>query len=354
MSKIKLFSMFSGYGGAEWGLKKAGLDYECVGYSEIDKYAIKCYENNFPGIKNYGDATKIIPNMLPDFNLLTGGFPCQPFSMAGKREGFDNVTKGTLFYDILRIAEVKKPRYMLLENVKGLLSINNGRTFSTIIYELKKIGYDVAYKVLNSKDYNIPQNRERIWLVCKLGKWEFMEFMFPNKLPLTNYLKDILESNVDKRYYLTNEQVQRIQDRNRFGDHLYENVPKVHNCLCAIGASDVAIIKIADYRNDEGIRIRTDNCTPCLTANLRDTSEDLTKQVLLKNKEKWRRLTPKECFRLMGFLEDEINLNDISNNQKYKLAGNGWDVNLVSKIFKRLYNNHGHLNSEEVSQNGLQ
>jgi len=177
---IKLFEMFSGYGGASFALKKNKANFECVGFSEIDKHAINCYNKNhvnidsinrfgevdgFSQIKNYGDCTKIDPKELPNFNLLTGGFPCQPFSFSGKGLG-EQDTRGTLFYDIIRIAEEKKPNCILLENVKGIMSKRHEITLNKIIDELKRIGYYVHLKVLNSKNYGIPQSRERVFFVC--------------------------------------------------------------------------------------------------------------------------------------------------------------------------------------------
>src|SRR3990167_5819305 len=195
---IKLFEMFAGYGGASFGLMKAGITFECVGYSEIDKGAIKCYEQNHKG-KNYGDCKGADPNKLPDFDLLTGGFPCQDVSIAGGRD----LTKGrtNLYQEILRIVSVKKPKFLLLENVKGLLSmeVNERKLHLKIVSDLQKLGYGVVWKVLNSKNHGIPQNRERIWFVCKLGGWNFMEFMFPEKEELRIRLKDILEENPESR-----------------------------------------------------------------------------------------------------------------------------------------------------------
>lgn len=135
----------------------------CVGYSEIDKYAIQIYEKHFKH-KNFGDITTIDPKDLPDFDLLVGGFPCQSFSIAGKRRGFKD-TRGTLFFEISRIIRNKQPRLFLLENVKGLLSHNDGRTFRVIISELVDLGYDVEWQVLNSKNFGVPQNRERVFIV---------------------------------------------------------------------------------------------------------------------------------------------------------------------------------------------
>lgn len=140
----------------------------CVGYSEIDKYADATYQQHFGGHTNYGDATKINAGELPDFDLLVGGFPCQAFSVAGKRAGF-NDTRGTLFFDIARICAEKRPRHMVLENVKGLLSHDSGKTFQTIIGVLTDLGYFVEWQVLNSKDFGVPQNRERVFIVGHLG-----------------------------------------------------------------------------------------------------------------------------------------------------------------------------------------
>ena len=165
---MKVFSMFSGIGGFELGTVMASKDIEFVGYSEIDKYAIQIYEKHFSGVYNYGNATRINPRELPDFDILVGGFPCQAFSVAGKRRGF-NDTRGTLFFDIARICSEKRPRYLVLENVKGLLSHDNGKTFQTILGVLSDMGYGVEWQVLNSKNYGVPQNRERVFIVGHLG-----------------------------------------------------------------------------------------------------------------------------------------------------------------------------------------
>ena len=137
----------------------------CIGFSEIDKYAVQIYQKHFPEHKNYGDITKINPEELPDFDLLCGGFPCQSFSIAGKRGGF-NDTRGTLFFHICRIAKAKKPMFMLLENVKGLVSHDGGKTLEVILASLQELGYYVNYEIRNSKDYGVPQNRERIFFKC--------------------------------------------------------------------------------------------------------------------------------------------------------------------------------------------
>lgn len=139
----------------------------CIGFSEIDKYATQIYQKHFPNHKNYGDITKIDEKALPEFDLLVGGFPCQAFSIAGKRRGFDD-TRGTMFFEIARIVREKQPRLLLLENVKGLLSHDKGNTFTTIISTLDELGYDCQWQVLNSKNHGVPQNRERVFIIGHL------------------------------------------------------------------------------------------------------------------------------------------------------------------------------------------
>ena len=189
---LKYFDAFSGYGGFSLGIQQAYEDLlkterkqqgrdeknstdaesqflgtqqpSCVGFSEINKYAIQVYEKHFPSHKNFGDITEINPATLPDFDLFCGGFPCQSFSITGKRRGFDD-TRGTLFFDIMRIVRVKRPRFILLENVKGLLSHDGGITFDTIIRTIDELGYDIQWQVLNSKNFGVPQNRERVFII---------------------------------------------------------------------------------------------------------------------------------------------------------------------------------------------
>lgn len=162
---IRYFDMFAGIGGFRSGLEAIG-GFECVGYCEIDKYAKQAYEAMYDtgGELYFDDARKIVLEQLPDFDLLVGGFPCQSFSIAGARKGFDD-TRGTLFFEIARIAFVKKPKYLFLENVPGLLNHNQGRTFETIIHTLDELGYDVCWQVLNSKNFGVPQSRNRVFII---------------------------------------------------------------------------------------------------------------------------------------------------------------------------------------------
>ena len=167
---IRYFDMFAGIGGFRSALEAIG-GFECVGYCEIDKYARQAYEAMYDtrGELFFEDATKIVPEQLPDIDLICGGFPCQSFSIAGARRGFDD-TRGTLFFEIARIAAVKRPEFLLLENVFGLLNHDESRTFETILSTLDGLGYDVAWQVLNSKNFKVPQSRNRVYIVGCLGE----------------------------------------------------------------------------------------------------------------------------------------------------------------------------------------
>ena len=357
--KIILFETFSGYGGASFALEKAKLDYKCIGYSEIDKNGIKCYDNNFPGRKNFGDISKIEPNDLPDFNFLTGGFPCQDVSIAGKRD----LSKGrtNLYLELLRIAKAKKPKYMLFENVKGLLSMGKikGKVsellMDKIVRDLKSLGYGVIWKCLNSKDYGIPQNRERVWFVCKLGGWDFMEFQFPKEEKLKIFLKDILEDEVDEKYYLKEEYTKKLimPDTSYCIDANYAKGTNVKGYLekkrrsptlnTMQGGHRQPFIVASRGRNKDNPSDRTpgNKVEQRLEPKFDGTSNCIStvqKDNWLCNSNRIRKLTPKECFRLMGFIDDKINLDGISNSQQYHLAGNGWETSLVSKIFKEMFN----------------
>jgi len=310
--KLKLFDAFTGYGGASWGLRKAGIPFEIIGYSEIDKFAIQLYELNHKDVKNYGDITKINPNELPDFDFFTGGFPCQTFSSIGKGQG-ELDARGTLFYDIIRICEVKKPTFILLENVKGLTTNSHRPTFEKILSELKRIGYNVQWKILNSKDYGIPQNRERVWIFATTKELPLGWHFEPKKEPLKKFFKDFTEKDVDKKYYLNQAQTKRLRE---------------------ITGVDFKVKETACF-DRYNHQIRNDGV--CMT--ITEPHHNIMRVVEPKTNghDKVRKMTPKEHFRFMGFADDEIDLNGFSYQQLCKCAGNGWDVSLVSKIMKNIY-----------------
>lgn len=210
---FRFIDLFAGIGGIRLGFESVGG--RCVFSSEFDEDACKTYEANF-GEHPSGDITKINAADIPDFDILLGGFPCQAFSIIGKKEGFANETCGTLFFEIERILKEKKPKAFMLENVRNLTAHDNGNTFRTIKEHLEALGYTVYAKVLNALDYGVPQRRERIIIVGFLDK---VEFSFPDPVPEKDRktLADILEKKVDPKYYvreeIKNSRIQRLKDK---------------------------------------------------------------------------------------------------------------------------------------------
>lgn len=206
--------LFAGIGGIRLGFESVGG--KCIFSSEFDEDACKTYEANF-GEHPAGDITKIDAKSIPDFDILLGGFPCQAFSIIGKKEGFANETCGTLFFDIERILREKKPRAFMLENVRNLTAHDKGNTFKVITTHLEALGYHVFSKVLNALDYGVPQKRERIIIV---GFLDDVNFEFPKPVPLSERktLSDILESCVDRKYYVCDSirqsRIERLKDKN--------------------------------------------------------------------------------------------------------------------------------------------
>lgn len=206
---IKVFEAFAGVGTQAMALKRIDIDYEVVGISEVDKFALKSYEEIHGEVNNYGDISKIDCDKLPDFDLFTYSFPCQDISMAGKQAGFDknSGTRSSLLWECERIIKNKKPKFLLMENVKALTFKKNMPGFNNWLKTLEDMGYKNYWKILNAKDYGVPQNRERVFCVSILGN---EEYKFPEKQMLKTRLKDVLEENVDEKYYLSNERVKQL------------------------------------------------------------------------------------------------------------------------------------------------
>lgn len=362
--KLKVFELFAGYGGASWAFKKANIDFETVGFSEVDKYAIQCYHQNHAQyyseahvagtshdkayqVKNYGDISAIQTKDLPDFDVLTGGFPCTDVSIAGKRD----LSKGrtTLFDHIIRIAKDKKPKWMILENVEGILSMPYPGFYSYHDYVLKSIraiGYSVAHKLMNSKEHGTPQNRPRYVYVCKLGEFEFGEVVFPNQESLKITLNEIREKDVAEKYYLTERQFNKVVSGSLKRGRDWEKRCDGDTAMCL-----TARHQKRSFNDINFITNHDELCVPVLTPrrgtkrqNGRQFKENGEPSFTITTQDrhgiydglKIRVLTPKECFRLMGFFHDEISVNEISDNQQYHLAGNGWDVNMFAKLFKTI------------------
>lgn len=344
---MRYLSLFSGIGGNELGIQKA-YDYLstssrkkqrrisqnisnskqsflakqplCVGYSEIDKYAIQVYKKQFPNHKNYGDITKINAKDLPDFDLIVGGFPCQAFSIAGKRQGF-NDTRGTLFFDIARIVKEKHPKYILLENVKGLLSHDSGRTFKTIISALDELGYDIQWQVLNAKNFGVPQNRERVFIVGHLRGTPRPE-VFPIVESNKRNLEQIVGGSQGNRVYSTGGvSVTIASQAGGRGAKTGLYTPAIRACCHKKGDNDTLIAKTVrsgGRGSPHGSKQNWDS---------------------YEYKGKIRRLTPLECERLMAYPDNwtaEGTNGKISDSQRYKMCGNGVVSNVVKEIVKRI------------------
>jgi len=368
---MKLLDLFSGIGGFHLGLEQAGFEFDWVGFSEIDKYASQQYLKRFPEVEELGDITTIRPDRLPeDITILCGGFPCQSFSIAGKRGGFKD-TRGTLFFEIARILRYfrdsgKPIPYFILENVKGLLNHDSGRTFSTIYSVLADLDYTIECELLNTRNFSCPQNRERIYIVGYIG-----DGSGPEIFPIGEY--DEIHIRSQARAKSKAELCSSITTR--------EGGRKENNFVIVDKTFNPKLNqKVADYRTDEGIRIRESGDAPCLTASHHSESEPsrmqglvITKQTskpvemivgLQKNAAKMqdcspsltsamgeggghipilnqssiRRLTPKECERLQGFPDGWT--EGQSDTQRYKQLGNAVSVPVVKavgdKIFKCL------------------
>lgn len=378
---IRYLSTFSGIGGFELGIQAAHPDAECIGFSEIDKYAASVYQHNFKGAKNYGDITKLNPADIPPIDALVGGFPCQAFSVAGKRLGFDD-TRGTLFFDVARLLKAKRPRHLVLENVKGLLSHDGGKTFTTILGVLADLGYFVEWQVLNSKDFGVPQNRERIYIVGHLGgkprrtvfpligsgreaviDYQDRSFVdLSTKLAATTNQARTLQARYSKGYSTRTGEVSgvlQVPSTASTGFELAE--PGVTNTPTAVQKDNMVMYLMRWERTEEGKRIRRENqaqgidYTP-FNGDARQlspaydksfvgtlTSQAISKDSLIGNNYRIRRLTPKECERLQGFPDDWTRYGEgekeMSDTQRYKMCGNAVTTNVVRAVFERLANN---------------
>lgn len=285
---MRFIDFFSGIGGFRLGMEKAG--HVCVGRCEIDKYANKSYiamHNPKESEWYANDITRVKPEDVPEAECYCGGFPCQAFSIAGHRRGFED-TRGTLFFEVMRIAKERHPRYLFLENVKGLLNHEGGATFETIIGTMAELGYCVEWQVLNSKDFGVPQNRERVFIVGHFGSPSGRKV-----LPIFRNSGEVVGTR----------------------NELTKNKPQGYRIYDTSGASCTLQGESGGVGAKTGLyAIKTDN------------------------EIKVRRLTPKECFRLQGFTDEYFDraASVCSESQLYKQAGNSVTVNVIYEIAKRL------------------
>lgn len=309
MEPYRIIDLFAGIGGIRLGFeqaaKKLDIPLECVFTSEIDKHCQLTYKANFGNNHIYGDITGIDPKNIPDHEILLAGFPCQPFSQAGLKNGF-NDTRGTLFFNIEQILKLKKPQAFLLENVKHLKGHNKGRTFEVITKALQNIGYQIHHTILNAKDFGLPQNRERLFIVGFFDQNTI--FNFPNPENIQTLVADILLHQIDSKYVISDRlwaghqrrKLEHQQKGNGFGYGLFSKESQYTNTLSARYYKDGSEILI-----DQGAGLNP------------------------------RRLTPRECARLQGFPDDF--LIQVSDVQAYKQFGNSVPVNVIEKIARAIF-----------------
>ncbi len=299
MKNFKVIDLFAGVGGIRLGFEEYGA--EGVFSSEWDKHAQTTYQANFNEIP-YGDITQIQPHEIPSFDILLGGFPCQPFSQAGLKKGFAD-TRGTLFFDVARIVGHHKPQVVFLENVKRFKTHDKGNTFNVVTSVLEEMGYEVHAKVLNAKDFGVPQNRERIYIVAFLGK---TNFEFPEPVGIKTRLGDILEANVDDKYTLSDRLWSGHQRRKK------EHLEKGYGFGYSLFNHDSVYTSTISARY------------------YKDGSEILIEQ---KGKNP-RKLTPREAARLQGYPDDFV--IPVSDAQAYKQFGNSVAVPVIKALAKNV------------------
>lgn len=374
MKELRVFEGFCGIGSQRMALRNKKINYKIVGTMEVDKYAIYAYNSIFDldkdikevtkeemlkyfsdinigynfstgkseipknnkeltylykcskRMNNYGDIRKIDESVLPDFDLFTYSFPCKNFSLLGKQEGAErgSGTQSSLIWECERIIKYKKPKYLLMENVKALTNKKNIHILNEWCEILKNIGYSNSWKIINSKDYGIPQNRERVIMVSVLNE---EKYEFPNKKTLKYRMKDFMLDNVDDKYYLSNEKINKIQNWKAFQRPFERVLGKNSVCptITARGAGEYhsGMIIYSNKLND--------------TKNCEKENIDLYSLGI-------RLLTPKESWRFMGYKDEDFNKvkqsNMLNERKLYERAGRGIVVPILEDIFEKLFINY--------------
>ncbi len=316
---LKCASFFAGVGGIDIGFEGFGdnksSDFKVIYANEFDSYPAETYELNSDIKVDVRDVREVADEAgkLPDFDVMLAGFPCQAFSIAGYRQGFDDEKgRGTLFFELIKIIREKKPKIVFLENVKNLVGHNDGDTFATILDALRQEGYSVKFQVLNAMEYgNVPQNRERIYIVGFLDSTACEKFRFPEAVALKERLSDIIDftNKVDDKYYYT---------QGKYKGDIYD--------------------KLVDAMDDDNtvyqwrrqyVRKDMKGVVPTLTANMGGGGHNVP---LVKTPFGIRKLTPHECFNAQGFPKDFVLPDDMAESRIYKQAGNSVCVSVISRI----------------------
>lgn len=298
--KYNVVSLFAGIGGFDIGFENAGFN--IIWANDFDKYAVETYRANVGKQIVLGDIREEKIN-IPEHDVLIGGFPCQPFSTLGKLKGFEDENRGDLFFEIKDILKTHRTKAVVLENVKNIINHNKGETFKRILHELHSIGYDCYFKVLNSANYGIPQRRNRVYIVGLLrGAFDDALFEFPDPVPLTITTQDLLDKNVDKKYFLTSKIEKTILGEGTKG---YIVQPTI----------DLPISKTLTATMHKMHRASQDNYVTDLESRLQFEDD---------NRTNIRKLTVNECRKLQGFPSDWVQV--VSDCQAYKQFGNAVTV----------------------------
>lgn len=319
MREYTCASFFAGVGGIDLGFENTGR-FKTIYANEYDAIPLKTFSANFPYAKvECKDIKDVEPDDFPDVDIITGGFPCQAFSIAGYRKGFeDEKGRGTLFFELLRLIRAKKPRVVLLENVKNLVGHDKGNTFRVIREALEDAGYNVDYKVMNAMDYgNTPQNRERIYIVGFREQVDFEKFSFPTPVTLTRSIRDIIDfvHPVDEKYYYR---------PGKYKGNLFETLDEQMDDPNTV----------YQWRRIY-VRKNQSNVVPTLTANMGEGGHNVP---LVRVATGIRKLTPKECFSAQGFPNWFILPETVNDAKLYKQAGNSVCVSVISRIANSILN----------------
>jgi len=307
MGQLKYFELFAGTGIAGMGIETVFPTAECVGYSEIDPYAVKNYDENHPSRLNYGDITKINEKTLPDFDILVFGSPCTDISQANSKgvKGLKG-EQSSLFYDSVRILNYKRPKWFMFENVRNLLYSNKGEDLK-IVLDLLSENYTITYKVVDTKDYGVPQTRKRIYILGQLKELGVFDYNFPPEVELTIKAQDLLEPQVSDKYYLSEKMRTYVLDQ---GEKRYNFSVKTDLDIACTLVSTMHKMHRAGIDNYYHTEYRP------------------------KGKTNLRRLTPRECARLQG-LPDTYKIV-VSDTQAYRLFGNAMSLNVVTALMEQL------------------
>ena len=383
MSKLKVFEAFAGIGSQSMALRNIGIDYEVVGISEVDRYALlsywaihhngyerydynnitkdeiieeikesniaynfSTYKSDIPNnkkdllklynahkiTKNYGDIRLIDENKLPNFDLFTYSFPCKNISIAGEQKGFEegSNTQSSLLWECRRIIKSKKPKYLLMENVKNLVSGKHKHIFDLWCKELEDMGYNNYWKVLNSKYFKAPQNRERVIMVSILKNIDKHTFIMPNGVLTNVRVKDILEKNTEKTFLID---INKLINPITIEEYKNKNKQLEYNKLFQIGTIDIKGIDLMKrIYSDYGL---------CPTLNSMTGGNLQPKFITIENDELIiKKLSPLECWRVMGYSDEDFykakNIGNLSNSKLYERAGRGIVIPMLEKVFEEL------------------